>query len=136
VIRQVARAANISEKTSHCANSATLLRFPNMRLSRVRPGALLYGQFPSPICAEAGRQAWLKLLEAFAVKARVIAIKNLQPGQCVGYGGEWQIKKPSRIATIAVGYADGLSLEPHARQEPPSVVLARAARQAVKARTG
>jgi alanine racemase len=136
LIAPIARAADIDEKRFHCANSAALLRFPAMRLSRVRPGTILYGQYPSPACAAAGQTAGLALREAFAVKARVIALKELQAGQRVGYGGEWQAKQPARIATIAVGYADGLSMEPHARPETPRAILTRAARQALKARPG
>ena len=132
LIHQIARAANIDGKGFHCANSATLLRFPSMRLSRVRPGTVLYGQYPTPLCAETGKVEGLELKEGFAVKARIVAIKYLQPGQCVGYGGEWQVKKPARIATIAIGYADGLNMEPHARQEAPTAVFARAAKQVAK----
>jgi alanine racemase len=132
LVHHLSRALNASPRDFHCANSSALLRFHSMRLSCVRTGTLLYGQFPSSAAAEAGKQLGLKLQDTFAVKARIIAIKTLQPGQTLGYGSEWKATQPSRVATISIGFADGLTLTPHTRQEPPILGLGKAARDSTK----
>lgn len=132
LIHYMSRAAGIKPTQFHCANSAALLRFPSMRLSCVRPGTILYGQYPSEMAKEAAEQQRLQLREGFAVKARVLAIQNLQRGQGVGYGSEWRAPRASRIATIAVGYADGLTQEPQPRQMPPAQAIKGTLRQAAK----
>lgn len=115
LVQLISRATGVPPQNFHCANSAALLRFPSMRLSCVRPGTLLYGQFPSTMSAEAGHEQHLELRDGFSVKARIVAIKNLRRGQTLGYGPEWKATRPARIATLAIGYYDGLSLEPNAR---------------------
>lgn len=103
----------------HCANSGATLRFPDTRLSCVRPGTVLYGQFPSDEAQQAA-QGKIALRDGFKVRARVLAIRDVKAGQTVGYGGEWRAKNNTRIATIGVGWADGLTLAPDART--PNVV--------------
>lgn len=98
----------------HCANSAATLRFPEMRLSAVRPGTILYGQFPSDE-AKAVANGKMTLRDGFKVCARVIAIRDVKAGETVGYGGEWRAKKTTRIATLGIGWADGLTMAPDAR---------------------
>lgn len=104
----------------HVCNSAALLRFPEMRLDFVRPGTLLFGQYPAPWLQTL---ADLKLRDPFAPVARVVAIQTLQAGERVGYGGEWTAKSDATIAVLAAGYADGLTLEPRARPETPMSAL-------------
>lgn len=99
----------------HTANSSALVRFPAMRLDAVRPGTLLYGQFP----ASPARTPELQLENPFTAKARVVALQNVAPGHAVGYGAEWRATKPSKIAILACGWADGLTLEPQARAVSP-----------------
>jgi alanine racemase len=132
LVSAIAGVAGISPTAFHCVNSAALLRFPTMRLSCVRPGTILYGQYPSAVAAEAAQTQHVELREAFSVKARVLAIRSLQTGQSVGYGGEWKASRPSCIATIAVGYADGLTQEPHARTATSGTALKNTLRQAAK----
>ncbi len=115
LVQLISRATGLNPQNFHCANSAALIRFPSMRLSCVRPGTILYGQFPSPMAEEAAQDQGLKLRDGFAVKARIIAVKNLRRGQTLGYGPEWKATRPTKIATLAIGWADGLSMEPHAR---------------------
>ncbi len=100
----------------HVANSAATLRFPPMRLDFVRPGTLLYGQFPTP---ELGKNSGLKLRDPFSVKAKVVAIQSLKKGEKFGYGSEWTAPNDQKIAILAVGFADGLSMEPNARALSP-----------------
>ena len=104
----------------HVCNSAALLRFPEMRLDFVRPGTLLYGQYPAPWLQ---KQHDLKLRDPFAPVARVVALQKLKAGERVGYGGEWTAKSDATIAVLAVGFADGLTLEPRARPETPLSAL-------------
>lgn len=80
----------------HAANSAGALEFPQSRLDMVRPGIALYGVYPGfkPI---------------FSLKTKVIFIKNVPKGGAIGYGAAYKTKRPSRIATIPMGYADGLA---------------------------
>jgi len=105
-----------SGRKFHVCNSAAMLRFPEMRLDYVRPGTLLFGQYPA---------SWLSskhdlgLRDPFQPVARVVAIQKLATGEKVGYGGEWTAKADSLIAVLAAGYADGLTMEPRARPESP-----------------
>jgi len=106
----------VTNRKFHVCNSAALLRFPEMRLDYVRPGTLLFGQYPA---------SWLQarhdlqLRDPFQPVARIVAIQKLGVGEKVGYGGEWTAKSASVIAVLAAGYADGLTLEPRARPESP-----------------
>lgn len=95
----------------HAANSAATLALPAARLDMVRVGTLLYGQHP------AGVRAPFPLADAFAWHATVVSISDLPAGATVGYGSEWHAKEPARVATLAVGYADGFGVEPVARSE-------------------
>lgn len=130
LIQQISRAAGIRPQGFHCANSAAILRFPSMRLSCVRAGTILYGQMPSPLAEEAAMQLHLKLENTFQAKARVLSVKTMWPGQSVGYGGEWTASRPSKIATIGIGFADGFTQEPQTRQDAPTAALKKTARQA------
>ena len=91
----------------HAANSAAILRIPAAHLDMVRPGTLLYGQYPS---AHVPRR--LDLKPTWRLKARVCEVKDLPIGSSVGYGGEYVTARPTRIAIVPVGYADGFTLVP------------------------
>jgi alanine racemase len=95
------RAAGLSPETVHTANSAALLRFPAARGTLVRPGLALYGALPSAEVPDPG------LRPALAVRTRVMALRDVPAGATVSYGGLWRAERPSRIATVPVGYADG-----------------------------
>jgi alanine racemase len=87
---------------AHIANSAALIDSPEMALEMVRPGIALYGIRPSPHVSRIP-----PLEPALAWKARVIAVRRVAPGTAVGYGGRWTADRPTTIATLGVGYADG-----------------------------
>ncbi|MFM2109966.1 MAG: alanine racemase [Gammaproteobacteria bacterium] len=87
------------------ANSAAILQFPSTHRDWVRAGIALYGS--SPILGRSAAAIGLKPVMTLA--SRVIALRELQPGQSVGYGASWRATRRSRIATVAAGYADGLS---------------------------
>jgi alanine racemase len=85
------------------ANSAGMLSFPEAQAHWVRPGLLLYGV--SPFAGSIGADYGLE--PAMTLQSHVIAIKDLAPGEHVGYGGDWTAKRPTRLAVAAVGYGDG-----------------------------
>jgi alanine racemase len=75
---------------------------PRARLDVVRPGIALFGVEPRPgSCAD--------LRPVMRVLTEVIAVRELPAGSPVGYGATFHARRPSRIATVPIGYADGLS---------------------------
>lgn len=95
-------AAGLAVPAKHAANSAALLKIPRTQMDMVRPGLAIFGIEPSDgLCPS--------LRPVMSVHTRVVATRALKPGQSVGYGWTWTAKRPSRIATIPIGYADGLA---------------------------
>lgn len=95
-------AAGLQPRMRHAANSAALLATPRAHLDVVRPGIALFGVEPRPgSCPE--------LRPVMRVRTEVIALRDLEPGMSVGYGATFRASRPTRIATIPMGYADGLS---------------------------
>jgi len=84
-------------------NSAAMLSFPDAQADWVRPGLLLYGV--SPFAGSIGADYGLR--PAMTLHSHVIAVKELSPGERVGYGGDWTATRPTRLAVAAVGYGDG-----------------------------
>jgi alanine racemase len=84
----------------HIANTSGISRFPSAQLDMVRLGIGLYGAANAPV-----EQAELKTVLRWY--ARISQIKQLQAGESVGYGRSFVTEKPTRIATLPVGYADG-----------------------------
>ncbi len=97
----------------HASNSAATLALPDARFDMVRVGTLLYGQNPP------GAKAPFPLEETFHWYASVVAVRTIPAGGTVGYGSEWKAKRTERVATLAIGWADGFTAEPNART--PSV---------------
>lgn len=83
----------------HCANSAAMLRFPDMALDMVRAGIVLYGYPPIPTEAA--------FTPAMTWDADVRMVKALPAGCTIGYGCSAVTKKTTVVATIACGYGDG-----------------------------
>lgn len=84
----------------HALNSAGVLRFPGHAHDLVRPGLMLYGSaYPKNF------QSLLR--PALTWKTRVILVREVGPGRGVSYGRTFITKRPMRIASLAVGYADG-----------------------------
>jgi alanine racemase len=88
----------------HAANSAALLR-GQARLDAVRPGIALFGVSPR-VGADA---LTAELKPVMRVRTEVVALRDVEQGAPVGYGATWRAPRPSRIATLPMGYADGLS---------------------------
>jgi alanine racemase len=86
------------------ANSAGILAQPDTHGAWVRPGLALYGISPFP--AQRGSQLGLKA--AMTLESRVIAVREVLPGEHVGYGGTWTATRRTRVAIVAAGYGDGI----------------------------
>ena len=98
---------------SHCANSAALLQFPDSQFDLVRPGICLYGALPSNglsavVESLAANNSQFSLLPVMQWKTRILTINSLPKGSPVSYGQKFITQRDSRIATLPVGYADGL----------------------------
>lgn len=89
----------VAPAVRHAANSAAVLR-KHALYDVVRPGIALFGI--SPLGAS-------ELRPAMRVRSEVVDLRTLAEGEPVGYGGLFRASRPTRIATIPVGYADGLS---------------------------
>ncbi len=89
---------------THVANSAALMTYyPQSQGTWVRPGIALYGLYPNP-----KMKYRVKLVPAMQVRARVLHVKTLEKGESVSYGRTYTARKKIKVATIAMGYADGI----------------------------
>ncbi|MBU1880012.1 MAG: alanine racemase, partial [Chloroflexi bacterium] len=106
VLRQ-ARAAGFIFRHVHAANSAATLTLPESHFTMVRPGIALYGLHPSDVvrCPPDFRPA-------LSFKTRVAQVKELPPGHCVSYGCIYWTDRPTTVAVLPVGYADGFRRAP------------------------
>ena len=87
----------------HTANSAGLLAHPAARRDLVRAGIAVYGVPPSPALDGA-----VPLEPAMELVSRVTAVRTVAPGESVSYGRHWWATESTRVATVAIGYADGI----------------------------
>jgi alanine racemase len=84
------------------AASDGLMLGPDFHFSMVRPGYAIYG-------GQAGRDRPAPVMPAVRVQARVLQVRNVSAGDAVGYSATWTALHPTRVATIACGYADGFA---------------------------
>src|SRR6185503_20852906 len=82
------------------ANSSGIFLGPDYHFDLLRPGAALYGINPLP-----DRQN--PMLPVVTLNARILQTRRIDAFQTVGYGGAWRAARAGRVATIALGYADG-----------------------------
>jgi alanine racemase len=97
-----ARAAHLLQGWVHIANSAYLFTAPGPHLDTVRPGISAYGVLPGALPGAD------ELRPVMSLHCQVALVKELPPGATVGYGSTWSAPRPARIATLSVGYADGV----------------------------
>jgi alanine racemase len=88
----------------HAANSAGMLRDSRVWFDRVRPGLVLYGIVPPPLAST------IDLTPVMTLGSKVVAVKGLRPGEITGYGARFTAERPTTIAIVPAGYADGLDL--------------------------
>jgi alanine racemase len=82
------------------SNSSGIFLGPHFLFDLVRPGAALYGVNPTP-------EADNPMQPVVDLKARIVQIRNVERGDSVGYGGTWTARRPTRLAIVSAGYADG-----------------------------
>ncbi|TMK65964.1 MAG: alanine racemase [Actinobacteria bacterium] len=97
------RREGLAPQIVHAANSAGLLAHPRARYDLVRIGIALYGIAPAPVLA-----GIVPLRPALSVKARVTYVQQLPAGTRVSYGLRYELPAAARIATVPIGYADGV----------------------------
>ena len=85
----------------HILNSSGITRFPEAQLDMVRLGIGLYGISPEP-------DVQAQLRQVSRLVTRISQIKDIPAGDTVGYNCRWRASRPSRIAILTIGYADGL----------------------------
>lgn len=95
-------AKGIRPPIAHMCNSAGILKFPEAHLDLVRPGIMSYG-----LPAYPGSERVIPLRPVLSWQSRVAFVKDVPAGFAVSYGGTFVTKRPSRLATVPVGYADG-----------------------------
>jgi alanine racemase len=96
-------ATNGLEGLRSAANSPATLAWPRAHYDWIRPGFMLWGNSPF---AESQLQAE-RLRPVMTLASAVISVREVSVGECVGYGGSWQAQRPSRVATVTIGYGDG-----------------------------
>jgi alanine racemase len=103
-------ALGVSPGIVHMANSGAICARPSTWADMVRPGAILYGYFQSFDPPDKGQEVRQKLpiKPSLSLRARIITLRDLPAGQPVGYGARFITDRPSRIAVINAGYADGI----------------------------
>ncbi|WP_338450791.1 alanine racemase [Niallia oryzisoli] len=88
----------------HCSNSAAALRYPESYFNGVRFGISMYGLSPSK---EIESELPYPLKEAFSLRTKLVHVKQIQPGEKVGYGATYEAQAQEWIGTVPIGYADG-----------------------------
>jgi len=88
----------------HAANSAGTILFKNSHFSMVRPGLMIYGLYPNESISKI-----LQLKPALSLKSRIIFLKRTPAGRSISYGATYTTDKDTLIATLPIGYADGLN---------------------------
>jgi alanine racemase len=99
-----ARERDLRTGAVHVANSACVFSGLGRRYDVVRPGIAAYGVLPAPLPGAD------ELRPVLSLRAQVVFLKDFAPGRPIGYEGTWVSSRPSRIATLPLGYADGLPL--------------------------
>jgi alanine racemase len=101
-VRADLAAQGVHPRLVHAANSAALLRDSRVWYDLVRPGLLLYGIVPPPLAST------LQLTPALGLRSRLVAVKHIRTGESVSYGARFTAERPTRIAVVPAGYADGI----------------------------
>lgn len=103
-VEEVIQSSSFSVPIYHVANSAALIDKKLDKTDLVRPGLALYGAYPNPRFEKK-----IPLKQVMSLKTQVISVKSVPKGTAVSYGATFITKRPSRVAVIPIGYADGYS---------------------------
>ena len=104
-VQEQLAARGLTFPLTHCANSAGIMDFPELPFTAVRPGIIQYGLYPSQ---EVNRSA-LPLKPVMSLVSQVAFCKTVPAGTPIGYGRTFVTERESRIATVPLGYADGIN---------------------------
>ncbi len=107
---EAAERAGLPVRWRHLANSAGTVEYPAARQDLTRCGILVYGYLPfQPVSKRppAAREAASRLRRALTWRTAIAHVKDVATGTPISYGGYWTTRRPSRIATLPVGYGDG-----------------------------
>lgn len=96
--REIAR--QFSGVPASLANSSGIFLGARYQFDLVRPGAALYGVNPTPEAAN-------PMQPVVELKARIVQTRSIDKGESVGYGATWTARRPTRLAVLSAGYADG-----------------------------
>jgi alanine racemase len=108
-IEEFDKAVNIAKqsfeniKYIHACNTAGIINFPEAHYNAVRPGLALYGYLPNEELKEK-----IDLMPATVLKSKIIYVQEANVGDSVSYNRRYKCTKPTKIATIPIGYADGI----------------------------
>jgi alanine racemase len=119
--RSYLQSLGVHPRLVHAANSAALLRDSRVWYDLVRPGLLLYGVAPPPLATT------IPLRPALSLRSRLVAVKHIRTGEAVSYGARYTAERPTRVAVVPAGYADGIDL----RMAGRGVALVRGRRAAI-----
>jgi Alr-MurF fusion protein len=106
-VLQAVEAKQLRPPIVHAANSAAMLNLPEAHFDMVRPGIALYGLDPSP---DAHLPEGFR--PALSFKTTVAQVKDIPAGECISYGCTYVTERPTGIAVLPVGYADGFRRGP------------------------
>jgi alanine racemase len=104
------------------ANSSGIFLGPDAQFDLVRPGVALYGANPMP-----GHTNLMR--PVVRLQARILQVRQVDAGEAVGYGASWTARRPSRIAILSVGYADGYLRSGSASDQHPGAEVVVAGRR-------
>jgi alanine racemase len=93
-------ASHFTNVPASLSNSSGIYLGAQFQFDLVRPGAALYGVNPTP-------EADNPMQPVVELKARIVQIRNVERGETVGYGGTWTARRPTKLAIVSAGYADG-----------------------------
>jgi alanine racemase len=96
------RSEGIDPLRAHLANSAATITMPAAYFDMVRPGIMLYGQYPSP-----EMKSHIDLKPVLSWQTRVMQLKRVPCGTSISYGQTFVTQRESLVATLPLGYADG-----------------------------
>jgi alanine racemase len=103
IVQQLAN-DDLRFKYLHAANSGAILDLPQSYFNLVRPGVMMYGYYPSDETSES-----IPLEPAMSLRTQIIFVKRVPAGTFISYGQTFQTQQAMTIATLPIGYADGIS---------------------------
>ena len=98
----ILKSKGLNPKVVHCSNSAAICRDFDKKLDMVRPGIIIYGLSPEPKLKNIGN-----FIPVMTLKSTVSMVKEINEGETVSYGRTFTADRKMRLATVAIGYADG-----------------------------